>query len=98
MHVRLKEMWAELVNFEQKHIHMQTYNKIMLYFWLVAGVVSLLVVSFNCITIGVDKWGFYFTMPTIAFMMFFFKRMMMRRMDKHLEYLKTVKEEESKKA
>lgn len=91
-------MWAELVNFEQKHIHMQTYNKIMLYFWLVAGVVSLLVVSFNCITIGVDKWGFYFTMPTIAFMMFFFKRMMMRRMDKHLEYLKTVKEEESKKA
>lgn len=98
MHVRLKEMWAELVNFEQKHIHMQTYNKIMLYFWLVAGVVSLLVVSFNCITIGVDKWGFYFTMPAIAFMMFFFKRMMMRRMDKHLEYLKTVKEEESKKA
>ncbi len=98
MHVRLKEMWAELVNFEQKHILMQTYNKIMLYFWLVAGVVSLLVVSFNCITIGVDKWGFYFTMPTIAFMMFFFKRMMMRRMDKHLEYLKTVKEEESKKA
>ena len=98
MHVRLKEKWAELVNFEQKHIHMQTYNKIMLYFWLVAGVVSLLVVSFNCITIGVDKWGFYFTMPTIAFMMFFFKRMMMRRMDKHLEYLKTVKEEESKKA
>jgi len=74
--------------------YMQTYNKIMLYFWLVAGVVSLLVVSYNCITIGVDKWGFYFSMPAIAFLMFFFKRTMMRRMEKHVEYLKTVKKDE----
>jgi hypothetical protein len=74
--------------------YMQTYNKIMLYFWLVAGVVSLLVVSYNCITIGMDKWGFYFSMPAIAFLMFFFKRMMMRRMEKHVEYLKTVKKDE----
>jgi len=73
---------------------MQTYNKIMLYFWLVAGIVSLIVVTFNCITIGVDKWAFYFSMPAIAFLMFFFKRMMMRRMEKHLEYLKTVKKDE----
>ena len=74
--------------------YMQTYNKIMLYFWLVAGVLSLLVVSYNCITIGMDKWGFYFSMPAIAFLMFFFKRMMMRRMEKHVEYLKTVKKDE----
>ena len=74
--------------------YMQTYNKIMLYFWLVAGVVSLLVVSYNCITIGMDKWGFYFSMPAIAFLMFFFKRMMMRRMEKHVEYLNTVKKDE----
>jgi flagellar biosynthesis protein FliQ len=61
----------------------------MLYFWLVVGIVSLIVVSFNCITVGVDKWGLYFSMPLIAFLMFFFKRWMMKRMEKHMDFLKS---------
>jgi flagellar biosynthesis protein FliQ len=68
---------------------MQLYNKIMLYFWLVVGIVSLIVVSFNCITVGVDKWGLYFSMPLIAFLMFFFKRWMMKRMEKHMKFLES---------
>lgn len=68
---------------------MQLYNKIMLYFWLVVGIVSLIVVSFNCITVGVDKWGFYFSMPLVAFLMFFFKRWMMKRMEKHMKFLES---------
>jgi flagellar biosynthesis protein FliQ len=61
----------------------------MLYFWLVVGIVSLIVVSFNCITVGVDKWGLYFSMPLIAFLMFFFKRWMMKRMEKHMKFLES---------
>jgi hypothetical protein len=68
---------------------MQLYNKIMLYFWLVVGVVSLIIVSFNSITIGIEKWGMYFSMPIIAFLMFFFKRWMMKRMEKHMKFLES---------
>jgi flagellar biosynthesis protein FliQ len=68
---------------------MQLYNKIMLYFWLVVGIVSLIIVSFNSITIGIEKWGMYFSMPIIAFLMFFFKRWMMKRMEKHMKFLES---------
>jgi hypothetical protein len=68
---------------------MQLYNKIMLYFWLATGIVSLVIVSFNCLTIGFDKWGFYFSMPIVAFLMYFFKRWMMKRMEKHIKFLES---------
>lgn len=66
----------------------------MLYFWLIAGIISLVIVTFNCITIGFDKWGFYYSMPLIAFLMFLFKRWMMKRMEKHIEFLNSQKQKE----
>jgi hypothetical protein len=79
---------------------MNIYNKIMLFFWLAAGIISMLIVSFNCFTIGFDKWGSYYITPVIAFMMYFFKRWMMKRMEKHNEYLGSIndKHNESKHA
>gem|GEM_PF-234893 len=71
---------------------MQTYNKIMLYFWLFAGIISFLIVTYNCVTIGIDKWGSYYVSSVIAFLMFFFKRWMMKRMEKHNEYLSSINE------
>lgn len=64
----------------------------MLFFWLAAGIISLLIVSFNCFTIGFDKWGAYYITPVIAFMMFLFKRWMMKRMSKHIEFLDSTRE------
>jgi hypothetical protein len=74
---------------------MQVYNKIMLYFWLLVGIASLGLVSYQCYIEGVDKWGFYFSMPLVAFLMFFFKKWMMKRMDRHLEFLNSKKNEKS---
>ncbi|MEY4572242.1 MAG: hypothetical protein RLZ10_1468, partial [Bacteroidota bacterium] len=45
-------------------------------------------------------WGSYYITPVIAFMMYFFKRWMMKRMEKHNEYLGSIndKHNESKHA
>ncbi len=66
---------------------MQLYNKIMSYFWLAAGCLLLVVISYLSITQGIKKWGFYFFFVVSAFGMYFFKRWMMKRMEKHLAYL-----------
>jgi hypothetical protein len=66
---------------------MQLYNKIMSYFWLAAGCILLVVISYLSMTQGIKKWGFYYFFVVSAFGMFFFKRWMMKRMEKHLAYL-----------
>jgi hypothetical protein len=38
-------------------------------------------------TQGIKKWGFYYFFVVSAFGMYFFKRWMMKRMEKHLAYL-----------
>jgi hypothetical protein len=67
---------------------MELYNKIMSYFWLAAGCVLLVVISYLSMTQGIKKWGFYYFFVVSAFGMYFFKRWMMKRMEKHLAYLK----------
>jgi hypothetical protein len=67
---------------------MQLYNKIMLYFWLVLGLVSLVVVSYMCFSDGINKWASYYVFSMVAFLMYFVKRWMMNRMEKHLAFLK----------
>lgn len=66
---------------------MQLYNKIMSYFWLAAGCVLLVVISYLSMTQGIKKWGFYYFFVVSAFGMYFFKRWMMKRMEKHVAYL-----------
>lgn len=66
---------------------MQTYNRVMLYLWLVLAVATFLGITYGCITEGWKKWVFFYIFPLIALMMYFFKRWMMNRMKKHLEFL-----------
>ncbi len=66
---------------------MRLYNKIMLYFWLFASVVIFLVTTYMSITDGFKKWGFYYTFVAISLAMFFFKKWMTGRFDKHLAFL-----------
>lgn len=67
---------------------MQIYNKIMLYFWLAIAVVTFFTITYCCITDNWKTWVFYYIFPFLAVVMFLFKRWMMNRMKKHLEYLK----------
>jgi hypothetical protein len=67
---------------------MQTYNKIMLYFWMAVAIVSLVGVTYMTITEGFKKWGYYYVFPAVAALTFVTKRWMMKRMEKHQNYLK----------
>lgn len=66
---------------------MQTYNKIMLYFWLVAAIAIFLFITYMSYTAGVKKWGYYYVFVLTSLAMFFFKKWMMNRMEKHLKFL-----------
>lgn len=69
----------------------------MLYFWLFAAVIIFLVVSYQSYTEGIKKWGFYYIFVVTALMMFFFKKWMMNRMEKHLKFLEEQKRTQSGK-
>jgi cell division protein FtsW (lipid II flippase) len=66
---------------------MKTYNKIMEAFWLAMGVVLTVVVIYMMVTGGTDKNLVYFVFPGICFMMFFARRFMRRRMEKHQKWM-----------
>ena len=67
---------------------MNKYNKFMLYLWLVVSIGSALIVTFKGITEGFERWYSYYVISGISFFMYFIRRWMMKRMEKHMEYLK----------
>jgi hypothetical protein len=48
-----------------------------------------------CFSDGLNKWASYYVFSLVAFLMFFVKRWMMNRMEKHMAFLK---EEQAKQA
>lgn len=73
---------------------MELYNKIMLYFWLLLSIVSTAVISYMGFTSGFDRWAAYYVVPLVAILMYLFKKWMVKRMKKHMEFLN----EKNKKA
>jgi hypothetical protein len=69
---------------------MNTYNKWMLKFWLVVSIVLPLVVTYLVITDtnGFERWGSYYILAIFTFVMYLVRRFMMKKMQKHLDYLK----------
>lgn len=67
---------------------MNKYNKFMLYLWLVVAIGSALLVTYKGISEGFERWYSYYVISGISFFMYFIRRWMMKRMEKHLEYLK----------
>lgn len=59
----------------------------MLNFWLVVGIVLLVFVSYKSFTDGLNKWGYYYVFVGLALLMYVTRKFMMKRMQKHLEYL-----------
>ena len=72
---------------------MLTYNKIMRYVWLIGTIVSFLIVTIMGIKEGFKTWVHFYTFPVIGLMMFLMKSWMMKRMEKHLQYLEQQKEQ-----
>jgi len=66
---------------------MDLYNKVMLYFWLMLAIVSAAITTYMGITEGFDRWLYYYAVPVVAILMFLFKRWMVKRVKKHMEYL-----------
>jgi hypothetical protein len=76
---------------------MRLYNKIMLYFWLLMASLIFLFITIMCFKEGFDRWAFYYVFAFIGFMMYFTKKWMMKRMDKHLAYMEQQREAQKKK-
>lgn len=70
---------------------MNFYNKVMLYFWLAAAIIIFIITSYMSYSEGIKKWGFYYIFVASALLMFLVKRWMMKRMEKHLNYLEEQK-------
>ena len=66
---------------------MNKYNQLMLKFWLVVSIILPLVITYFVITDGFKKWGQYYVLAIFTFLMYIVRRFMMKRMQKHLEFL-----------
>ncbi len=71
---------------------METYNKIMLYFWLAASILTTLIVTIMGFLEGFDRWSLYYVFAGMSDLMYLFKRWMMRRMQRHMAFLEKQKE------
>ena len=67
----------------------------MLNFWLAVGVVLLVFVTYKSLTDGFNKWGYYYVFAGLALLMYVTRKFMMKRMQKHLEYLENKNEKSS---
>ncbi len=67
---------------------MNKYNKFMVYLWLTVAIASAIIVTFKGISEGFERWYSYYVISGISFFMYIVRRWMLKRMEKHLEYLK----------
>ena len=67
---------------------MNKYNKFMVYLWLTVAIASAIIVTYKGISEGFERWYSYYIISAISFFMYIVRRWMIKRMEKHLEYLK----------
>lgn len=70
---------------------MTVYNKLMLKFWLIVSIIIPIVVTYLGITDSFKKWGTYYVFAVIALLMYVVRKWMMKRMEKHLQFLEEQK-------
>lgn len=66
---------------------MEIYNRIMTYVWLLAGIGIFCVTTYMSVTDGIRKWSFYYIFSLVAFLMYFLKRWMVKRMNSHMKFM-----------
>ena len=73
---------------------MKTYNKIMLKFWLAIAIVLFFTITYLGFTEGFDKWAYYYVFVVLTVVMYLMRKWMMKREEKHLQFLENQKEEQ----
>lgn len=70
----------------------------MLYFWLAVAAVIIVGTTYMVLTVdnGFKRYGYSYIFSGIAILMFLFKRWMMKRVEKHMEFFASQKPEERK--
>lgn len=66
---------------------METYNRIMQYFWLAMAVVITVSVTYMGITEGFNRWSYNYVFAILALFVFLIRRYMMKRMINHQKFL-----------
>lgn len=66
---------------------MGSYNKFMLYFWLIIFIAITGIVTVMGFLEGFDRWAYNYTFSVIALFAFLSRRFMIKRMEKHLKWL-----------
>jgi hypothetical protein len=60
----------------------------MRYFWLVASIILFIGITYFGIKEGFEKWWYNYIFVVIALFAFLLRSSMIKRMKRHLEYLK----------
>lgn len=63
----------------------------MRFFWLFASAIIFLIVSYMSLKEGFNKWAYYYIFVLTSLGVYFLKTWMMKRMDRHNEFLKEKK-------
>jgi hypothetical protein len=66
---------------------MNGYNKVMLYFWFGLFVISTITITYMGFKEGFSRWYSYYLFSGVSLLMYFVRKWMIKRMNKHLEYL-----------
>lgn len=74
---------------------METYNRIMLFFWLLLAATSSVIITYMGFSEGFNRWANMYIIPIVAILMFIIKRWMVKRMKKHLEFLEQEKNKQA---
>jgi hypothetical protein len=67
---------------------MITYANIMRYFWLVAAILMFIGITYFGVKEGFENWWYNYIFAAIALFAFLLRTFMIRRMKKHMEFLK----------
>lgn len=59
----------------------------MLYFWLIAAILTFIIVTVKGVQEGFDRWSVYYLFSGLSLLMFFVRKWMIKRMKNHIEFL-----------
>lgn len=72
---------------------MNTYHRIMEWFWLATTVLIIIAVSIMGFLNGFERWVFYYVFALLSAMTYLMRRYMRKRMEKHMKWLEEQKQQ-----
>ncbi len=66
----------------------------MVYFWLATSIILFITITYLGITEGFDKWVYYYAFALMTIVMYFMRKWMMKREEKHLQFLEKQKKKQ----